>query len=138
MSPYFFSSTERKGNFSLIICRYCSKWRLKIKKKMKKVASTPHFLTSTAYPTPGKVVSQFFHQNKCKACEKAYLYSLDHHFLKRFGTTRETTEGASPPAIQKRLNLYILFAFLYVVVVVLFCFLIVCSVLFCFVSYVCY
>ena len=48
-------------SFSFIVCRYSSKWRLEISKKLKKVATTlPHPLTFTAYPTPGKVAPPIF------------------------------------------------------------------------------
>ena len=42
-------------SFSIIVCRYFSKWRIFCFLKTEKVASTPsHPLTLTAYLTPGK------------------------------------------------------------------------------------
>ena len=50
--------------------------------KTEKVASTPHPLTLTGYPTPGKVVppppffSFFFHEHDRKGCKRNYLNAL--------------------------------------------------------------
>ena len=47
-------------SFSFIVCRYCSKWRIKCPKTEKRRHPPRHPLSLTAYPTPGKVVPPFF------------------------------------------------------------------------------
>ena len=65
-------------SFSIIVCRYFSKWRIFCFLKTEKVASTPpHPLTLTAYLPPGKVVPPiFFHENDRKGCKRDYLNAL--------------------------------------------------------------
>ena len=47
-------------SFSFIVCRYCSKWRIKCPKTEKRRHPPRYPLTLMAYPTPGKVVPPFF------------------------------------------------------------------------------
>ena len=42
-------------SFGIIVCRYFSKWRIKMSKNWKRLHPPPHSLNLTAYPTPGKV-----------------------------------------------------------------------------------
>ena len=39
-------------SFSIIVCRYFSKWGITVFLKLKRLQQPPHPLTLTAYPTP--------------------------------------------------------------------------------------
>ena len=64
-------------SFIIIVCRYFSKWRIKMSKTInKRLHLPPNPLTLTAYPTPGKVVPPFFSENDRKGCKRDFLYAL--------------------------------------------------------------
>ena len=68
-------------SFSFIVCRYFSKWRLKMSKKSEKGCNHPLtlWLWRLTLP-PSKMVPPifFFYQNDRKGCKRGYLHALDH------------------------------------------------------------
>ena len=101
------------------ICRYFSKWRLKISSNWKKVATTPHSQTvadGSPYPPPGYGTPNCFHQNDRKECFGA--------ITKRFGATRKNKNrirGLQPPPWLDEGYYYEFFSFLFNVLMRLNC-----------------
>ena len=66
-------------SFSIIVCRYFSKWRINVLLKLKRLLLTTSLTLWLwrLYLPPGKVVSPtFFHENDRKGCKRDNVFAL--------------------------------------------------------------
>ena len=83
---------ECSVSFSIIVCRYFSKWRINVFLKLKSLQPPPSPSDFDGLPTPGKVVPPIFFMKMTAKGEKEMIYMPLVTFLivlERPGTNRK-------------------------------------------------
>ena len=110
---FFFVIQKENGNsnmfckFSIIVCRYCSKWRINVFLKLKRLQQPPSSSDFDGLPYPRvRWYFHFFHENDHKGCKRDYLYALG-NFLWRFRATGKNRKGGcnNPPWLDEGYNI---------------------------------
>ena len=98
-------------SFSFIVCRYCSKWRIKCPKTEKRRHPPRHPLSLTAYPTPGKVVPPFFFMKMTAKDVKEITFMPLATFFSILERPEKNSKGVAttpPPLVRRELIIIII------------------------------
>ena len=80
-------------SFSIIVCRYFSKWRIIVFLKLKRLQQPPHPLTLMAYPTPGYGGTPFFFMKMTAKDVKEITYMPFVNFFSVLERPRKNRKG---------------------------------------------